>query len=357
MPNHIEEINISGLFGRFDLQKVFSPGVNVIYGKNGGGKTILLHILANALNGDYERFAFLDFRSIEIKFNDCKLFIKRFREEMGFNEGQGDLQSRDTIINIFIDGESVGRFSVSEIEKFEPSLHTRPIRSKRAKSSTSEPLLSTTYIPAFRAAIDAWKAISEIYATNEKFKNRKTDINNKTTEFLRQWLLPFVPSVYYPSLEEIEQELESSSIQSSNKIDHFLNGVHSFLEDKRITFNQSEDHQMVGKVEISYSDGTKSKGLRALSSGERQILMMIYALTIIDSSKVILLDEPEISLHVDWQRILLEKLSSQLKDKQIIACTHSPIIGADYDDFVTELNLTKFNDNNFSNIEDEELPY
>jgi len=53
------------------------------------------------------------------------------------------------------------------------------------------------------------------------------------------------------------------------------------------------------------------------------------------SQKIVLIDEPEISLHVDWQRLLLKKISEQLHDRQVIVCTHSPIIGADYD--LTEL--------------------
>ena len=357
MTNYVEEIKIIGLFGRFDLRKSFSPGVNVIYGKNGGGKTILLHILANGLNGDYERFAFLDFRSIEIQFNDCKLLIKRFREQPSLLEDQGDFQSRDTIITIYIDNDPVARFSVSEIEKFEPSLQLKQFKPKKGRISSSKPLLPATYIPAFRTAIDAWKTITKIRPTKEILENQKININNKTTEFLRQWLLPFVPNVYYPSLAEIDQELENLRGQNSDILNQFFNGVHSFLENKRITFFQSEDDPKVPQVGILYDDRTRSKGLRALSSGERQIVMMIYALTYMDSSKVILLDEPEISLHIDWQRILLEKLSNQLKDRQIIACTHSPIIGADYDDFVTELNLTKFNDDNIASVEDEELPY
>ncbi len=50
--------------------------------------------------------------------------------------------------------------------------------------------------------------------------------------------------------------------------------------------------------------------------------------------QIVLIDEPEISLHVDWQRKLLQKMSEQLGNRQIIVCTHSPVIGGDYEDQV-----------------------
>ena len=53
----------------------------------------------------------------------------------------------------------------------------------------------------------------------------------------------------------------------------------------------------------------------------------------------VLIDEPEISLHVDWQRRLLRRMAEQIGGRQIIVCTHSPTIGADYEERQTELVL------------------
>lgn len=47
-----------------------------------------------------------------------------------------------------------------------------------------------------------------------------------------------------------------------------------------------------------------------------------------------LIDEPELSLHIDWQRIILTNLEQQAANRQIIACTHSPEVGADHPDAV-----------------------
>ncbi|OLE96840.1 MAG: hypothetical protein AUG75_15475 [Cyanobacteria bacterium 13_1_20CM_4_61_6] len=58
-----------------------------------------------------------------------------------------------------------------------------------------------------------------------------------------------------------------------------------------------------------------------------------------NTQKVVLIDEPEISLHIDWQSLLIPEMVAQLQDRQIITCTHSPMIGADYEDQMSELEI------------------
>lgn len=56
----IRHVRVEGLHDQFDFNVELDPGLNIFYGKNGKGKTTLLHILANALELDFERFNHLD---------------------------------------------------------------------------------------------------------------------------------------------------------------------------------------------------------------------------------------------------------------------------------------------------------
>jgi predicted ATPase len=124
-------------------------------------------------------------------------------------------------------------------------------------------------------------------------------------------------------------------------IERYLNAVNDFFKDKKLVVEPQSTGYIDPIVKMRFDDGSSYKGLSNLSSGERQIATLIYAATQISQQKILLIDEPEISLHVDWQRKLLNKISEQSSDCQIITCTHSPVIGADYDDeYVTEINLT-----------------
>ena len=69
MSEFVKSVNVIGLHGQFDFSCKFQEGVNVIYGKNGTGKTTLLHIIANVLNRDFIRFAALEFKQIRVEFS------------------------------------------------------------------------------------------------------------------------------------------------------------------------------------------------------------------------------------------------------------------------------------------------
>ncbi len=48
-------------------------------------------------------------------------------------------------------------------------------------------------------------------------------------------------------------------------------------------------------------------------------------------------DEPELSLHIDWQQKIIHTMMQQFPSKQLIVCTHSPIIASDYSENMIEL--------------------
>jgi predicted ATP-binding protein involved in virulence len=57
------------------------------------------------------------------------------------------------------------------------------------------------------------------------------------------------------------------------------------------------------------------------------------------SGGVVLIDEPELSLHVSWQRALLSTLISGDKHIQYLVATHSPMIVSEYGDRAVRIGL------------------
>uniref|UniRef100_UPI003F7D8E6B AAA family ATPase n=1 Tax=Psychrobacter sp. ASPA161_9 TaxID=3160961 RepID=UPI003F7D8E6B len=62
----IERVELEGIHNRYDLDIFFTPTLNILFGENGTGKSTLIHIIANVLNCDFIRFAFLEFHKIRI---------------------------------------------------------------------------------------------------------------------------------------------------------------------------------------------------------------------------------------------------------------------------------------------------
>ena len=66
--------------------------------------------------------------------------------------------------------------------------------------------------------------------------------------------------------------------------------------------------------------------LDALSSGEKQMISLFAKMFLYPGRKIVLIDEPELSLSIDWQRgILVDVLNAPLC-QQLIAITHSPFV-------------------------------
>jgi predicted ATP-dependent endonuclease of OLD family len=147
--------------------------------------------------------------------------------------------------------------------------------------------------------------------------------------------------VYAPVLQIYREALEERvrvQNSSSSLIRLYLDSVNNFLEGKRLSIRRRDDIP-IPLVQVEFEDNTFGN-IQSLSSGERQIVTIIYASTHMSGQEVVLIDEPEISLHIDWQIKLLPSLSEQLNDKQIITCTHSPVIASGYEEQMVELRLT-----------------
>lgn len=76
-----------------------------------------------------------------------------------------------------------------------------------------------------------------------------------------------------------------------------------------------------------------------LSSGEKQILSILLTVLVEDNKNYVLfMDEPEVSLHVDWQSQLIDLILELNPNVQIILTTHSPaVIMNGWVDHVTEV--------------------
>ena len=76
-----------------------------------------------------------------------------------------------------------------------------------------------------------------------------------------------------------------------------------------------------------------------LSSGEKQILVILLTVLVEDNNPYVLfMDEPEVSLHVEWQKQLIDLILELNPNVQIILTTHSPaVIMNGWLDSVTEV--------------------
>lgn len=91
--------------------------------------------------------------------------------------------------------------------------------------------------------------------------------------------------------------------------------------------------------EIRFSQMGEELSPYQLSSGEKQMLVILLTVLVEDNENYVLfMDEPEVSLHIDWQKRLIDLILELNPNVQIILTTHSPaVIMNGWMDKVTEV--------------------
>lgn len=138
--------------------------------------------------------------------------------------------------------------------------------------------------------------------------------------------------IIVPYLDSLEAKLDAlDDIQDT--IEKFIRTINSFIVDKTISFHIARGFEIesINKERLSPS---------MLSSGERHLLLLFCnAITALEEQTIFIIDEPEISLNIKWQRSLIRSLldCSKASPVQYIFATHSMEILAQHMDKVVKL--------------------
>lgn len=126
-------------------------------------------------------------------------------------------------------------------------------------------------------------------------------------------------------LDLIVKLIESYEKQKvyDDKIKKFADACNKYLNGKQFVFDQSEL-----KLYVEEND---KKGniieLSNLSSGEKQIVSLFSKLYLENEKECILIiDEPELSISMKWQKMLLPDIMRSENCKLLLTVTHSPFI-------------------------------
>lgn len=165
----------------------------------------------------------------------------------------------------------------------------------------------------------------------EKPSVRKGDVENDAvvTWFFNQWQFEKVTA-----LVALVDDFISASNTLHEPINRFLRTLNQFFNEskKRIEITRFGMQVVIGQLE--------PRDLSSLSSGEQQLLVLLTHLAFNPSAalaSVLIIDEPELSLHIDWQERFADALLTANKNIQFILATHSPAIILERDNRCEEL--------------------
>jgi len=215
------------------------------------------------------------------------------------------VRSREIALSqaLFTAGRSISRKAVIGTNQGAMNVHSvyedvlRRLVSTRSENMGSA--MSVSDLLEQLARIDARSAEHARYefATHLPTKNFRKALSGrrsrKKIELAVELLQPYVKSVEgrLKAVEPIYQ-----------LIDRFISVINGLLRDKTISFKLSQGFSIQNKLGLTLEPAQ-------LSSGEQQLLLLFcYVLTARDTPTIFMIDEPEISLNIKWQRQLIQSL-------------------------------------------------
>jgi len=240
------------------------------------------------------------------------------------------------IANRFVESvsnDAIQDYSVEIKELINKKLAEQAAESQKLDRSFPQRLLSMT---------------SDITATEDNIRLKYRDTEENIQKMIKTGLIEKQENIFLPTkaMNETERRVLSLYLDDSNqklnvfndlqkKIETFLDIINSKFKSKQFSINREEGFC----IQLVNSD--MKLGPSQLSSGEQHQIVLFYELIFkATDTSLFLIDEPEISLHVDWQRTFIDDIHriAQIGDRQFIIATHSPQIIGKYRDLAVALN-------------------
>jgi len=266
----ISKIEVKNLWGK-DIKWILNKDVNILVGKNGSGKSTVLRMLnetissKNDIDLNYRIFDSIDEIIIELENNNI----------IRANSEERKIAGLENFLNLNVD----------YLVTFDTKEHS---------SDISQTLLDNILVGKdglkyefIRYQRNLSKSVEEIFMQN----NHGHDKNK---------------------FEAIEKLYIAKNI-FLRQINNYFSETGKIFDEENFNFKKQD---ISNPIEIVN-----------LSSGEKQLLIILLTVLLQDQKPyVLIMDEPEISMHIEWQKSLITNILELNSNCQIIFATHSPTI-------------------------------
>ena len=304
----IKKIEIKGFFGKGDFEWNLNPVVNILGGKNGSGKSTIFKFCYTLLSTDkiadaYEKEIKKVFREVALTFsNDWKLTWSSNREQdsvvLSMDGGVPKPFRMNTIVedetgNIRDYSELKEQINAYLINSFEQHLSKA---TQYSQQPHSQPLNDPTMLDLM---------IKDQIDLRNKYFTKAMEESIDDSEEAEKKRKEYV-AIYKKTYKVLEH----------------------FLKEYNKPFNST----------FEFSKNGEKFGYDHLSMGEKQMLLLILMVGNNNQEPCIFfMDEPDLSMHIDWKEQLVTQLHEMNPNMQIILSTHAPSVITGWMDCVNEV--------------------
>jgi len=372
-PLRIKRIEVEGLFGLYHhlIDLNLEDRVTILHGSNGVGKTVLLRMINAIFNNNYLNYFYaVPFNKFSMEFTDGRLLstdeysirnnhshmvasfgfarfdldLSRFTRDYQF---QKDISKKSAYFiedqRLFYcsrvtnaENQSVVAQMTSVLSDYARDLHEQ-IRDAIAGYGLASQELDRTLPQRLLN-----KTTSQVLGS-EQLKQQLIELESKYGELreiglLQETVTPVFDVEQLNNIDEAKRGMMTLYIEDTQQklsvLDNFAQRIKLFLDIINHKFKLKHikiDHEKGFVIEALdfVIDNIRQLDLKLLSSGEQHEVVLTYDLlfkTVPNS--LVLIDEPELSLHLTWQGHFLPDLLKIVKvaNFDVIIATHSPFI-------------------------------
>jgi ABC-type lipoprotein export system ATPase subunit len=371
----LESIKIDNLFDLYSYSIILNDenkgGLLFVTGPNGIGKTTVLKMINYLYSYRLESFATIPFSKTTFVFSDSNIVVLTRVVKEDTRSSKSDLPGPEVcVLNctysyprkktiaiethqwVFRDGDLVSQsgFAMSGLELFmqtEKCLylpddrlfrdHLSEVYPEKALSITS----AKSYLTQLQISLDdAYVAgdMSSVMPLGEWSETEMEDINTKVQLLSKYGIeIPFD----YATLAANNLLIENMHLllklrNAFNRVDHDIQLLHSLddaldnfeLIDKRIEYSKRFGYRVRRMIDGRFID------VENLSSGEKHLICQLNMLYfVVHKNYLVMIDEPELSLHMAWQIHYCDWVKEliRLQGIKMLIATHSPrLFDADF---------------------------
>ena len=323
---YLEKIYIENYKAIEKLDINLKPGLNLLIGDNGSGKTSVLEGIAVALGGLFVNVAGV--RTKNIVKDDVRMNIKALGDSSTTIE-----YCEPVVAGCTLQVTEDQNFTWNRIKEEVSATHTKIddknvcvwMKKLANNSSTILPLIS------FQSAARAWRVRRGDFGTElkKKLDDRRCGYigcldSSMDVKSIQQWCL--------------KQEIVTSNKGIVREYEMFKNIVASFMKEINELDKMPSIYYSPQFDELVYKDDKEEMPISKLSAGYQSLLWMVmdlaYRVCMLNPelesrdqiTGVVLIDEIDLHLHPKWQWNVIDALRKTFSGVQFIIATHSPIV-------------------------------
>lgn len=326
----LKQIEVFKLWGYKNIRWDLNEDVNILSGSNGSGKSVVLEIVNSLLNYglfpsvekqskwmcEKVKITFDDDKSIEYKYN----YFTRFDEELVQRYKKLSSRFDDAYYKNYLYHVTVNRdCTEKEKEVFQDKFNNFIIENKNQLLHKNKENLCSDMISTFDCQLDD-------FTLKDDSRKGKTTLDD-VLEKLELKFTTYRMNIYQGIVDDAEKVQEVHEF--SNIVKRGKTRLKKFESVCSNFFDKEKGYKtlILGPqgIEFKLNKDVDNISTKSLSSGEKQLLIILITVFLdVKNSNILILDEPEISLNLDWQKVLISSIMELNPEIQLLIASHSP---------------------------------